>query len=163
MLKLMIFFTYLGSWQVIAGLAIITIVVLGFLRKKREIIFFLSVLIGGELIKELLKLLFHRQRPDASFYLISENGYSFPSGHALMSVIFYGMIAYFVYKLLQKRWQKIVLSFAFAALIALIGLSRIYLGVHWVSDVLGGWLIGVLIVVFSILIFRKRFVTLNST
>ena len=160
--KLMIFFTYLGDWQVIVGLAVAAIIILARLKKTREIIFLAAALISGELIKELLKLLIRRQRPDAVFSLISENGYSFPSGHALMSVVFYGAIAYFIYKLYQKMWQKIVLAAVFAALIFLIGFSRVYLGVHWVSDVVAGWLVGFLILIFLILIFKRYFTTLNQ-
>lgn len=137
-----IFFTHLGDWQTVAGLSIIAVAILGLLRKKREIIFFLMALISGEISKELLKFLIHRPRPDTNFFLIFESGYSFPSGHAVMSIIFYGMVGYFVYKLCQRKWQKIILSAAIATLIFLIGLSRVYLGVHWASDVIAGWLLG---------------------
>ncbi len=150
MFQIMVFFTYLGDWRVIAGLSIVAVAVLWSLRKKREAVFFAVALISGEIIKELLKLLFHRQRPDANFALISESGYSFPSGHAFMSIIFYGMICHFIYQICAKKWQKIILSITTAMLIFLIGLSRIYLGVHWVSDVLAGWIIGGAILAFFI-------------
>ena len=159
--KALIFFTYLGNWQVIAGLAVIAIVILGFLRKKKEMIFLITILISGVIIRTLAKLLFHRQRPDASFSLILENGYAFPSGHAVMSVIFYGAIAYFIYKLCKRTWQKLILLFTFFIFIFLIGFSRIYLGAHWASDVVAGWLIGFSILVFFLLIFKKYFATLS--
>ena len=147
----MIFVTYLGNWQTIIGLGVVTLVVLWLMRKKREAGFLAVALVSGEIIKELLKLIFHRQRPDATFALISETGYSFPSGHAFMSVIFYGMICYFIYQTCEKKWQKIILPIATAILVFLIGFSRIYLGVHWVSDVLAGWLIGGAILAFFII------------
>lgn len=153
--KIFIFFTYLGNWQIIIGLSIVAVVILGLLRKKREIIFLLAALISGEVIKELLKFLIHRPRPDISFSLISENGYAFPSGHAVMSVIFYGAIVYFIYKLCKKTRQKIILLTGLATLIILIGLSRIYLGVHWASDIVGGWLIGLSILAFFIAVFER--------
>ncbi len=160
--KALIFFTYLGNWQVIIGLSIIAIIILGLLRERRKIVFLAMALISGEVIKELLKFLIHRPRPDISFSLISESGYSFPSGHAVISVIFYGMVVYFIYKLCRKIWQKIILLVAFATLILLIGFSRIYLGVHWASDIIAGWLIGFAILLFFILIFKKYFATLNQ-
>lgn len=146
--KALVFFTHLGDWQVIIGLSVISIIVLGLLRERRKIVFLAAVLISGEIISFLLKLLIHRQRPDSIFSLILEDGYAFPSNHAVMSIIFYGAISYFIYKICRKTWQKVALLAVFIALIFLIGFSRIYLGVHWVSDVIAGWLIG-----FSILIF----------
>ena len=148
--KTLIFFTYLGNWQVIAGLAVIAIVILGFLRKKKEMIFLITILIRGVIIRTFAKLLFHRERPDASFSLILENGYAFPSGHAVISMIFYGMVGYFIYKLCRKTWQKIILSITIVTLIFLIGLSRVYLGIHWAFDVFAGWLIGSAILAFFI-------------
>ncbi len=146
----MIFVTYLGNWQVIVGLGVVAVVVLWFLRKKREAIFLTVALISGEIIKELLKLLFYRQRPDASLALIQESGYSFPSGHAFMSVIFYGMICYFIYQVCKNKWQKIISLIITVVLVFLIGFSRIYLGVHWASDVFTGWFIGGAILAFFI-------------
>jgi len=151
-----LFLTYLANWQIIMSSSIAAIVILGLLRKKREIIFFTATLISGEIIYSLFKLLIHRQRPDIRFSLIPENGYTFPSGHAVMSVVFYGMIGYFVYKICKKWWQKMLLFIAFITLIFLIGLSRIYLGVHWVSDITAGWLIGFAILIFFITLFKQR-------
>ncbi len=148
--KALVFFTYLGDWQVIIGLGIIAIIILGLLREKWKIFFLAAALISGEVIKELLKFLIHRQRPDAVFSLLPENGYAFPSGHAVMSVIFYGMVGYFIYQACKKKWQRIILLVATAILVFLIGYSRIYLGVHWISDILAGWLIGGVILAFFI-------------
>ncbi len=146
----MIFITYLGNWQTIIGLGVAALVILWSLNKKREAGFLAAALISGEIIKEFLKLLFHRERPNVSFALIQESGYSFPSGHAFMSVIFYGMICYFIYQTCKNKWQKIILLIATAILVLLIGYSRFYLGVHWLSDVFGGWLIGGAILAFFI-------------
>ncbi|MDO8443518.1 MAG: phosphatase PAP2 family protein [Candidatus Azambacteria bacterium] len=146
----MIFITYLGNWQTIVGLGIVALVILWRLNKKREAGFFVVALISGEIIKELLKLLFHKERPDASLALIQESGYAFPSGHAFMSVIFYGMLCYFIYRARENKWQKIILLIATIILIFLIGYSRVYLGVHWISDVIAGWLIGGAMLAFFI-------------
>ena len=156
MFQIMPFFTRLGDWQTIIGLSIIVVAILGLLRKRREIIFFLAALISGEIIKELLKFLIHRARPDAAFALIQESGYSFPSGHTVMSVIFYGMICYFIYQACKNKWQKIILLVATAILVFLIGYSRIYLGVHWVADVVAGWLVGFAILAFFVIMFERK-------
>ena len=145
---IVIFITYLGNWQAIVGLGVIAIVILWTLNKKREAGFLAAALISGEIIKELLKFIFQRARPDAGLALIQESGYSFPSGHAFMAVIFYGMICYFIYQTRKNKWQKIILLAVTSILVFLIGYSRIYLGVHWVSDVLAGWAIGSAILAF---------------
>ncbi len=134
----------------IVGLGVVALAILWSLRKKREAVFFAIALISGEIIKEFLKFLFHKERPDAGLALIQESGYSFPSGHAFMSVIFYGMICYFIYQVCKNKWQKMILLIATAVLVFLIGFSRIYLGAHWISDVLAGWLIGGVILAFFI-------------
>ncbi len=153
--KALLFFTYLGNWQIIIGLSIIAIIILGLLREKRKIVFLTMSLISGEIICFLFKLLIHRQRPDIKFSLIPENGYAFPSGHAIMSVIFYGMVGYFIYKVCKKLWQKLIVLFTFFIFIFLIGSSRIYLGVHWASDIIAGWLIGFSILIFFITVFKR--------
>ena len=153
--KAFVFFTYLGDWRTIISLSIVAVVIFWLLRKRREIIFFLVALISGEVIKELLKFLIHRPRPDIRFSLIPENGYAFPSGHAVMSVIFYGIISYFIYKVCKKLWQKLIVLFTFFIFIFLVGFSRIYLGIHWTSDIIAGWLIGFSILVFFIIVFGQ--------
>lgn len=144
----LLFFTYLGNWEVIVGLSVVAIIILGFFRKKREIIFLITALVVGEITGSLLKLFLHRQRPDKAFAILISNGYSFPSGHALMSVIFYGAICYFVYEASQKKWQRILSFIFFGTVIFIIGFSRIYLGAHWFFDIIAGWLIGFLILGF---------------
>jgi len=151
MTAIMIFITYIGNWQTIVGLGIVVLVILWSLKKKKETILFATAVVSGEIIKEFLKLIFHRERPDASLALIQESGYSFPSGHAFMSVIFYGMICYFIYQACKNKWQKIILLITTTILVFLIGYSRVYLGVHWASDVFAGWLIGGAILVFFII------------
>src|SRR3989338_8504206 len=106
MFQIMVFVTYLGNWQVIVGFGVVAVAILALLRKKQETVFLVAALISGEIIKEILKFIVRRPRPDASLALIQESGYSFPSGHAMMAIIFYGIIGYFIYKLCRKKWQK---------------------------------------------------------
>lgn len=97
----------------------------------------------------LLKILFARPRP-LNINLINEIGYSFPSAHAMVSTAFYGFIIYLIWKTKLKKNQKWLYSTLLSSVILLVSLSRIYLGVHYVSDVLGGMLFSMFyLVVFT--------------
>jgi len=89
-------------------------------------------------INQVLKEIVQRPRP-AGFSLVSESGYSFPSGHSMISMAFYGLCAWMVWRYERDRLLRYLCCLSFAALIALIGMSRIYLGVHYASDVLAGF------------------------
>ena len=103
-------------------------------------------------INQLLKLIFARPRPEG-FRLIEQGGFSFPSGHSMVSMAFYGLIIYFIYKNVNNKYLKWTLISILACLIILIGLSRIYLGVHYASDVIGGFCFSIAyLVVFTKLI-----------
>ena len=112
--------------------------------KKQGVFFFLMILLTGILIK-VLKAIFQRARPLES--LILESGYSFPSGHATMAMVFFGLVGYLFVK--KKHLYGIILS------ILLVGFTRAYLGAHWLTDVLGGYVLGGIILVLGILIYRK--------
>lgn len=154
--KALLLFTYLGNWQFIVSLGIIVAIALILLKEKRKLIFLVIGLISGELLYTAFKLLLHRVRPDAGFSLITRNGYAFPSGHAMMSLIFYGTVCYGLLKTLKKKWLKLFLIILTIALIFLIGFSRIYLGVHWVSDILAGWAFGAALLILLITFFKQR-------
>lgn len=89
----------------------------------------------------ILKQIFARSRPDI-LRLISETGYSFPSGHAMVNAAFYSMLIFMVFRYVKSGTKRIVVSGFCFALAVLIGVSRVYLGVHFAGDVLGGWLFG---------------------
>jgi len=97
---------------------------------------------GGELLNFLLKTLFERSRPVFTNPIIVEQFFSFPSGHAMLSMIGYGMLAYFVVLRAQNRWVSFATILIAAIIIILIGFSRIYLGVHYFSDVVAGYAAG---------------------
>lgn len=86
----------------------------------------------------LLKEIIHRPRPEG-FRLISETGYSFPSGHSMIAMAFYGLLVWMVWTYEQDRFVKYLCTIGFSLCIGAVGLSRVYLGVHYASDVLAGF------------------------
>lgn len=154
--KFFLFFTYLGNIQIIASLGIIILILLWLSGKWRMAKLFFVSIISGEFLYYLVKLLIHRTRPDISFSLIPRDGYAFPSGHATISIIFYGMLGFLLWHLAKKRWQKSLIAFAVMTIVFLVGFSRVYLGVHWTSDVLAGWSFGLSVLILFIAIYNER-------
>lgn len=132
--------TTLGEWWFVFGAAaLITIILLT--KKDKARVFVLWLIILGTFADVfILKKIIHRQRPFDS--LVSENSFSFPSAHGAFSIALYGFIAYLLWKKAGKKFTKIGIVADTAILAALIGFSRIYLDVHYLSDVLGGYIIG---------------------
>jgi undecaprenyl-diphosphatase len=122
-------------------------------RPRTATLFVIAVL-GAELLDQLLKLLFHRTRPVAFFGLAEPMGYSFPSGHSLVSCVFFGVLAAFAAMRTESRARRWLYYGAAALLIGAIGFSRIYLGVHYLSDVLAGYAAAV-VWVFSVVSARR--------
>lgn len=133
------FITYLGSAYVVISLTI-----LGFiLIKNKKYSLFMSInLISITLLQFILKSIYSRERP-IDISLIEESGYSFPSGHSLTAMAFYGLLIYYIYKSNINKNKKIVLEILLSIIILLIGLSRVYLGVHYVTDVVGAFLFSI--------------------
>lgn len=98
---------------------------------------------GGVLLNNLLKQIFHRGRPEFAFEFIHHASWSFPSGHAMDSTIGYGFLTFLLLGHVRSVVRRRLLVGAAVVMIALIGLSRLYLGVHYFSDVAGGYLAGV--------------------
>ena len=124
-----------GMW-VIAG----TMTVILLLRKERaSAVYVLVTILGGALLNLALKGMFARARPDLTVAIAQGRWYSFPSGHAMGSFISCGAVSYI---LMRQKWTWKMKSAALAAavtIVVLVGLSRVYLGVHWASDIAGGW------------------------
>ncbi|MGU3469785.1 phosphatase PAP2 family protein [Paenibacillus sp. D51F] len=133
-------FTTAGSGPWVTGIMIVIVVALLLVGYRRELIFFVGVIVGSSLLNLLLKLIFHRARPDVH-RIIDAAGYSFPSGHSMAAFTLYGITIYFLWKHLERSWMKAAAVSAGIVMIIMIGISRIYLGVHYPSDVLGGYLI----------------------
>ena len=132
-------FTALGGGRMIAGGGLAVGIYLIVKKRFDDLLIYLTAILGGSVLAFVLKTAVHRVRPHAGFALIQIGGWSFPSGHAMMSIIFYGMLAYLFIRR-TRSWRLQVLAVSAAGLIVfLIGFSRIYLGVHYLSDVLAGY------------------------
>lgn len=142
LIKFSLWVTLLGQWQIIVSSAMVISALLWLWRKRIYILPFWVSVAGSYLFTSLGKVLFHRPRPEVAYYL--ENSSSFPSGHAAMAVAFYGFITYILFRLLKNWKTKTNILFVGLIVILAIGLSRLYLGVHYLSDVWGGYLLGLL-------------------
>jgi membrane-associated phospholipid phosphatase len=131
--------TQLGSPAFLILVSVVLIWRLAQTRRKRAAILLTVGAIGAELLNLLLKELFHRQRPDAFFGYAEPLGYSFPSGHSISSCCFYGLAAAIVTTRVRSRAGKALVWAGAALVVGLIGFSRIYLGVHYPSDVVAGY------------------------
>lgn len=136
--------TFIGGFGVIVPLGAVAVVVL--LRDARRVAALLcGVSVLGHPLNLLLKLIAQRPRPttDSVDVLVEASGTSFPSGHAMASLLFYGFLAFLAWVLLLKPGRPRLAAVLFlVSLIILIGISRIYVGNHWLSDVVGGWICG---------------------
>ena len=105
-------------------------------------------------LNQLLKQILQRPRP-TEYRIIEESGYSFPSGHAMNGIVFYGFLVYLLYKMIKNKPLKYSLMILINIVVFLVGLSRIYLGVHYTSDVIAGYLFGFAYLIISISLLRK--------
>jgi undecaprenyl-diphosphatase len=136
--SLMEFVTNLGDWQVVLTVTLCLLFVFLYRKDFGHVWLLLVTMSGAGMLDGVLKLAFHRARPDP-FFGLKPSTYSFPSGHALISLCLYGLIGGLLSLHLEKSWQRVVVWCCAGVLIGLIGMSRVYLGVHWPSDVLAGY------------------------
>jgi membrane-associated phospholipid phosphatase len=137
--QLVIYISFLGSFAFLT-FGVITALIIFLLLKRKDAVLILLITMAGEAILEVtLKLYFGRARPEPFFPYPPLESYSFPSGHALGSFCFYGILAWLIATRIKNRGVKIFIWILAAMLILLIGLSRIYLGVHFPSDIAAGF------------------------
>jgi undecaprenyl-diphosphatase len=138
--KVMKLFTFIGSTP------FVIILIVGFifflykvLHHRLELILLVGAIIGSAILNQILKVIFHRTRPN--FHrLIDISGYSYPSGHAMSAFTVYVILSFLLWRHIESRWGRSTLLVFSTFMILMIGLSRIYLGVHFPSDVIGGYL-----------------------
>lgn len=124
------------------ALIVLSILLLLIMKKKKLPLLISLNLIISFISNQITKQIFTRPRP-IGINLIEETGYSYPSGHAMISMAYFGFIAYLIYKYVKNKLIKTILISSIFILIILIGFSRIYLGVHYLSDIIGGFLLSI--------------------
>jgi len=133
---------------------ILTLGIILLLKRRFDLIIqIVSVVVSSALLNLFLKSLINRPRPYGEA-LVKVNFHSFPSGHAMSAIVFYGLIIYLIFKLTKNVSIKLFSSIFCISLILLIGLSRIYLGVHYPTDVLAGYSFGFTYLVVTIFIIK---------
>lgn len=135
--------TALGGWIVVLAIMVIVAAVLLLLGERWYSVMLAASVLGGWMIGPLLKGLFARDRPDVVDWRVPHAGMaSFPSGHSIMGMVLFATLAYIVHRLGQRWWVSVLAIATAAAVVAMIGATRVYLGVHYPSDVLAGYLVG---------------------
>lgn len=151
--KFMKFITSFGGVYI---LIILTLILIIFIKNKKVKISVVANLTIITILNQALKFILQRPRPD-EYRIINETGYSFPSGHSMISMAFYGFMIYLIYNHINNKYLKWILISILSILIFLIGFSRIYLGVHYVSDVLAGFIISIgYLILFTSIVFGGK-------
>lgn len=142
--------TKLGNTMTILCIVVLLLI---YLEKKYAVMLGIST-ISSVVINTIIKYIIRRPRP-AHLRLITQGGYSFPSGHSMISICVYGFLIYLIYKEVRDKKLKIALITFFSFLIISIGLSRIYVGVHYPSDVLAGYLLASSMLIIIVTSYNK--------
>ena len=145
--------TYMGNWQTITVLAA---VLLAIPKTRRDIgLPFAVISLSSTVVYKVVKGIFERPRPELDVRLIPQGGFSFPSGHSMNCIVCFGILIYLIRKHCPNRKIANVLTVLLVLLIVGIGSSRVYVGVHFPTDVLGGWSLGLAFLMGSILVLEK--------
>ena len=139
--RIFFWLSYLGA-PVLVAVVVATIGFFLWKRERREAIVVAVTCGGGVVVGNILKLVFHRGRPETASEFITRHTWSFPSGHSMNSIIGYGFLTILLLDRIVHHGRRIALIVAAVLLIGGIGFSRLYLGVHYLSDVAGGFIAG---------------------
>ena len=150
----MIFVTNIGSAEfIIATTLLISLFFIIYKKWKLLIVFILSTAIGNSFMY-IIKNIIARDRPNVISQLVIEETYSFPSVHSFISISFYGFLFYLLYKFSDRHIMKMLTLFLLIFIVIIIGFSRMYLGVHFPSDILCGYILGLLWLLLTIKVIK---------
>lgn len=152
--SIMIFFTRLGDEQVAYPAVLLVSVILWRWLSRRQAALFLVTLILSAISNTGLKEYFGRLRPD-TIPLLTATDFSFPSGHAMNSIVFFGLLSYLLVSKLHTKWQRSLFVGVMILTSFLMGISRVYLGVHYLSDILVGYGLGAVFLYVAILLLKR--------
>lgn len=145
--------TYLGNWQTITLLGILLLLYKG--TRKNIGIPFTIISLSSTVLYKVVKTVFQRPRPDIAVRIIEQGGFSFPSGHSMNGIVCFGILIYLIRRYCRNRKLADGLTAFLILLIAAIGFSRVYVGVHYPTDIIGGWSLGLAYLLAAIYIFEK--------
>ena len=146
--------TFFGNHNFLIPANLLAIAFFMFKKSKQDALRVLIIAVSSLGIMSLLKTLFHRHRP-INPLIEGITNFSFPSGHAFMSVAFFGLLIYFISHRLKANWRKPLLISILLFIIFLIGFSRVYLRVHYTTDVIAGWIFGVFWLLLCLSVLNK--------
>lgn len=145
--------TYMGNWQ---SITILAAILLAIPKTRRNIgLPFAIVSLASTFMYKEVKSFFQRPRPELEVRLIPQGGWSFPSGHSMNCIVCFGILIYLIRRYCPNRKAANILTVLLTLLIIGIGTSRVYVGVHFPTDVLGGWSLGLAFLMGSVLILEK--------
>lgn len=154
LVKFFYLITFLGEAKILIILGLFVLVFLWLTNRKWQGMVLWLIMVAGEGVTYFAKIFFNRPRPLNAIYFIESN--SFPSGHAMISVLFYGFLAYLLHKNTSNRLCKYLIVSGTILLVLLIGFSRLYLGVHYFSDVVAGYIVGIFWLVIGIGLSKRK-------
>jgi undecaprenyl-diphosphatase len=157
--KLMLLITLTGNWEMVVWGSILGAILLIAAKKRRYLMAMLLSNVTALIFIDVAKNLIGRARPPVENALIAEHGFAFPSGHSYFAVVFYGLMTYFWVRHFHQKWAKIGMFVLGTGFILLLAGSRIYLGVHWTTDVVAGLSIAAawLAVTVTYIEYKRRF------
>lgn len=142
-----------GFWAYVIATAIITPFLFWKFRHWRFVLQLLLVIIVAGLSNQFLKEIFQRARPSIENMMIAVETLSYPSGHAMCAISYYGFLAYLIFHIKMKKYLRWMIFTVLVFLIAAIGISRVYLGAHYASDVVAGYITGIIWLMLCIVLF----------
>ena len=154
------FFIFLGNYlmYILIFLALISAAILYLNRRKKLSFILIFSLLVGYILEEIIKFVIQKERPLGQ--LVIEQGYGFPSGHSIFSIILFSLLIYFFKDEIKNKVLRILFISLNVFLILLTGFSRIYLNVHWFTDVIGGYALGFFI--FNLILFAFKLLEKNK-